>query len=73
MKRVIWIIPAILLLSFTARAQETPSWEISGGYSYLDANLNGSHFHLNGGGGSVNRKSEQLVWRPSRIQRFSGQ
>lgn len=53
MKRVIWIIPAILLLSFTARAQETPSWEISGGYSYLDANLNGSHFHLNGGSGSA--------------------
>ncbi len=48
MKRVIWFIPAILLFSLTARAQETPAWEISGGYSYMEANLNGSHFHLNG-------------------------
>jgi hypothetical protein len=50
MKRVIWIIPAILLLSFTARAQEqgTPAWEISGGYTYLKANLGGSSFNLNG-------------------------
>lgn len=53
MKRVILLIPAILLLSISARAQDTPAWEISGGYSYLDANLNGSHFHLNGGGGTV--------------------
>ena len=48
MKRVIWIIPAILLLSITARAQETPAWEISGGYTYLKADLGGSSFHLNG-------------------------
>ncbi len=48
MKRVIWLIPVILLLSVTARAQTAPSWEFSGGYTYLDGNLNGSHFHLNG-------------------------
>ena len=39
MKRVLWLIPAILLFSLTAKAQDTPQWEISGGYSYLDANL----------------------------------
>lgn len=54
MKRVLWLIPAVLLFSIAARAQEAPAaWEFSGGYSYLDADLKGSHFHLNGGGGSV--------------------
>lgn len=48
MKRVIWIIPAILLFSIAARAQNTPAWEISGGYSYLKANLGSSSFSLNG-------------------------
>jgi hypothetical protein len=48
MKQLFWIIPAILLFSFTARAQETPAWEISGGYTYLKADLGGSNFNLNG-------------------------
>src|ERR1700733_2021141 len=55
MKRLIWLIPAIVLLSIsTAKAQEVvPQVEVSGGYSYLDGNLNGTHFHLNGGGVSA--------------------
>jgi opacity protein-like surface antigen len=59
MKRVLWIFPALLLLSISARAQalesasNVPAWEISGGYSYLDANLSGSHFHMNGGFGTT--------------------
>ena len=69
MKRVIWIIPAILLLCISARAQETPAWEISGGYSYLDANLNGSHFHLNGGSGSATENLNS--WFGGRIE-FNG-
>jgi outer membrane protein with beta-barrel domain len=48
MKRVIWIIPAILVLSFTARAQETPAWDVSGGFSYLQADFSGANFHLFG-------------------------
>jgi hypothetical protein len=48
-----WIIPAILLLSIGARAQETPAWEISGGYSYLKADLGHSNFSLNGGTASA--------------------
>lgn len=55
MKRVLWLVPAILLLSLTAKAQDTPQWEISGGYSYLGANYSGPgpSFHLNGGYGAV--------------------
>jgi hypothetical protein len=48
MKQLFWIIPAVLLFSMTARAQETPAWEISGGYTYLKADLGGSSFNLNG-------------------------
>jgi len=50
MNKIFWIIPAILILSITARAQESavPAWDISGGYSYLKANLGSSSFNLNG-------------------------
>jgi len=69
MKRAIWIIPAILLLSLTARAQETPAWELSGGYSYLEANLNGTRFHLNGGTGSATENLNN--WFGGRVE-FNG-
>jgi len=50
MKKISWIFPAILMLSITARAQESaaPAWDISGGYSYLRANLGSSSFNLSG-------------------------
>jgi hypothetical protein len=53
MKRTLWLIPLVLVLCATARAQEIPSWELSGGYSYIRANLNGASFSLNGGIASV--------------------
>ena len=54
MKRFIWLFPAVIALCVAnARAQEVPKIEVSGGYSYMYANLNGSRFHLNGGGGSL--------------------
>jgi hypothetical protein len=61
MKRFIWLVPAIFFFCMTnAQAQQVPAWEISGGYSYLDANIhakndgsNGAHIHLNGGGLTV--------------------
>jgi len=75
MKRVLWIFPALLLFSISARAQaqETasavPAWEFSGGYAYLDANLNGSSFHMNG----VNSTATENVngWFAGRIE-FNG-
>jgi opacity protein-like surface antigen len=71
MKRVLWIIPAILVLCVSARAQETPAWEIGGGYSYLHANMNnnnftGPQFDLSGGHATV---SENLNnWFGGRIE-----
>ena len=54
MKRVLWILPAVLMFCLNTRAQETPAWDIAGGYSYLHANLNnksytGPQFNLSGG------------------------
>lgn len=48
MKRMVWLIPSILLFSLSAHAQNTPAWEFAGGYSYLRADLGGSSFNLSG-------------------------
>ena len=53
MKRLMWIVPAIFVLCLTAQAQDVPAWDISGGFSYLKANLNGTSFNLPGGGGAL--------------------
>jgi opacity protein-like surface antigen len=68
MKRVIWPIFVILLLSAGARAQETPAWELNGGYSYLRANLNGpgKSFDLNGG--NVSATENLNHWFGGRIE-----
>jgi hypothetical protein len=51
MQRAICLVPLILLLCASAKAQQTPAWEINGGFSYLHANLNGpgGSFDLKGG------------------------
>jgi hypothetical protein len=66
MKQLFWIIPAILLFSFPARAQETPAWEISGGYTYLKADLNGANFNLNGATASATQNLNN--WFGGRVE-----
>ena len=68
MKRFMWVIPAVLIVLScrAAQAQETPAWEVSGGYSYLEANLGGTSFHLNGGTGSVTQNLND--WIGGRIE-----
>jgi hypothetical protein len=63
MKKIFWMVPAILLFSISARAQEgvTPAWDISGGYSYLDANLGHSHFKLNGAMASADENLHSVI------------
>jgi hypothetical protein len=57
MKRFVWLVPAMFLFCLTAKAQDTPAWEVAGGYSYLYANLGNTNstgsFGLQGGGGSI--------------------
>jgi hypothetical protein len=72
MKRVLWIIPAILLFSISSKAQDIPAWEISGGYSYMDANLNGSHFHMNGGSGTATENLNSWFGGRLEVNAFQG-
>jgi hypothetical protein len=75
MKRVLWIFPALLLFSISARAQAqesasaVPAWEFSAGYAYLDANLNGTHFHMNGANATATENVNG--WFAGRIE-FNG-
>ena len=74
MKRGIWLIPAVLFFCLTTHAQDTPSWEISGGYSYLKANLNGpgSSFNLNGGAAAVTQNLNHWFGGRLEFNAFSG-
>lgn len=52
MKRIWLLMPLFLCLCASAKAQETPHWEVAGGYTYVDANFQPSYssrFTLNGG------------------------
>src|ERR1019366_8833067 len=68
MKKIFWIVPAILMLSLTARAQEAvgPAWEISGGYSYLRGNLGNSSFPRNGA--TASRPENLNSWVGGRVE-----
>jgi opacity protein-like surface antigen len=73
MKRLIWLFPVVLVMCMTARAQEVvPRVEITGGYSYLDANVNGSSFGLNGGFGSATENVNSWVGGRLDVHAFSG-
>jgi opacity protein-like surface antigen len=72
MKRVILLLPAVLIFCVTAHAQDVPRVEIAGGYSFLDANVNGSSFHLNGGFGSATENLNSWIGGRLEINAFSG-
>lgn len=72
MKRVLWLIPAVLLLCVTTRAQYTPAWEAEGGYSFLRANINGTSFNLNGGGGSLTENLNDWFGGRLEVNAFGG-
>jgi hypothetical protein len=72
MKRMMCLVPAIILLCLTARAQNVPEWDISGGFSYLDANLNGVTFNLSGGGGSLTENMNSWFGGRLEFNAYSG-
>lgn len=74
MKRMLWIVPAILVLSMTAHGQYVPDWEIFGGYSYLRANVNGSgsSFNLNGGEGALGENMNDWFGARFEVKAFDG-
>ena len=72
MKRVMLLLPAVLIFCVTAQAQDVPRVEIAGGYSFLDANVNGSSFHLNGGFGSATENLNSWIGGRLEVNAFSG-
>ncbi len=72
MKRVMLLLPAVLIFCVTAHSQDVPRVEIAGGYSFLDANVNGSSFHLNGGFGSATENLNSWIGGRLEINAFSG-
>ena len=72
MKRVLWLMPAILLFCATAKAQYVPAWEAEGNYSFLRANLNGTSFNLNGGGGSLTENLNNWIGGRLEINAWGG-
>jgi len=73
MKRLVWLLPAVLMFCAAAQAQETPRIEVAGGFTYLDANLNGSpKFHLLGGNGSATENVNDWFGGRLEVNVFSG-
>ncbi len=75
MKRVMWLIPAILGFVFCvtrAQAQEVPAWEVAGGYSYLRVNVKSPSYGLNGGFGSLTENVNGWFGGRIEVGAFSG-
>jgi hypothetical protein len=69
MRRLIWLLPAVLLFCLPASAQQTPEWELSGGYSHFFANVGNNSFNLHGGGGGIQQNVND--WFGGRVE-FNG-
>jgi len=72
MKRILWVVAVIFIFAASAPAQETPQVEISGGYSFLDANISGTSFHLQGGHGSATENLNSWFGGRLEISAFGG-
>src|SRR5262245_33750745 len=69
MRRLIWLIPVILLCCWPAAAQRTPEWDLSGGYAHFFANIGDNSFNLHGGTGGI--QQNMADWFGGRVE-FSG-
>jgi opacity protein-like surface antigen len=72
MKRVFWLMPALLLFCATAKAQYVPAWEVGGNYSFLRANINNTAFNLNGGGGSLTENLNSWIGGRFEVNAWGG-
>jgi hypothetical protein len=69
MRRLTWLLPAVLFFCLPANAQETPEWELSGGYAHFFANVGNNSFNLHGGTGGIQQNVND--WFGGRME-FSG-
>ncbi len=73
MKRIFWIIPAILLFTITSHAQDTtPAWDVAGTFTYLKADLSHGNFNLLGATASSTENLNNWVGGRIEISAFHG-
>ena len=72
MKRILWLFAVAFIFSVSAQAQEVPRVEISGGYSFLEANVSGTSFHLNGGNASATENLNHWFGGKMEFNAFGG-
>jgi opacity protein-like surface antigen len=72
MRRILWLFGVAFVFSLSAQAQEVPQVEISGGYSFLDANVSGTSFHLQGGNVSATENLNHWFGGKMEFNAFSG-
>ena len=53
MRKFMWVLAVLAVVAMPARAQDTPQFELMGGYSYLRADVGGSDLSMNGWQASV--------------------
>jgi Outer membrane protein beta-barrel domain len=72
MRRLTWLLPVVLFFCVPAKAQETPEWELSGGYSHFFANVGNNSFDLHGGGGAIQQNTNNWFGGKLEINGFGG-
>jgi hypothetical protein len=72
MKRLTWLIAEVFLMCVPARAQQTPQWELSGGYAHLFANAGSKSFNMDGGGGALQENLNDWFGGRIEINAFGG-
>jgi len=72
MRRLIWLLSAVLFFCIPASAQETPQWELSGGYSHFLANVGNNSFDLHGGSGAIQENMNDWFGGRVEISAFGG-
>jgi hypothetical protein len=72
MRRLTWLLPVMAFFCLPAKAQETPQWELSGGYSHFFANVGDNSFNLHGGGGAIQENVNDWFAGRVEIHAFGG-
>jgi Outer membrane protein beta-barrel domain len=72
MRRLTWLILAFSLTCLPAMAQQTPQWELSGGYAHLIANVGNNNLNLDGGGGALQENMNDWFGAKLEVNAFGG-
>lgn len=72
MRRLIWLLTVVLFCCAGVQAQETPGWELTGGYSNLWVHSGGTSFRLNGGKATLTENVNSWFGGRAEVSAFRG-